>query len=87
VVHGKYLDEMFSLAFMSWNGLSLRKQYHQEVLFNLVEKTKQKYLLSKSTKGNISTSFDLWMFQGAHVIFTLWIKKISGWLVVKTHHY
>jgi predicted translin family RNA/ssDNA-binding protein len=37
----------------------LRKKYYQEVLLNLVEKTKQKYLLPKSTKCNISTSFDL----------------------------
>lgn len=42
-----------------------------------MEKTKQKYVLLKSTKCNISTSFDLWMFQGAHVIFTLVIRKVK----------
>jgi hypothetical protein len=51
-----------------------------------VEKTKQKYFMPKSTKCNISTSFDLWMFQGAHHFYSC-DKKNGGWLVAKTHHY
>jgi hypothetical protein len=44
VVRGKYLDEVFSLAFMSLNGHSFKNFIFQEVLLRLVEKTKQKYV-------------------------------------------
>jgi hypothetical protein len=54
---------------MSLNGHSFKKIIFQEVLLNLVEKTKQKYVLPKLAKWNIATTdFDLWMFQGAHDI-------------------
>jgi hypothetical protein len=46
------------------------KQFSQEILPNLVEKTKQVYVLPKLIDC-ISTvvSFDLWMSKGAHDIF------------------
>jgi hypothetical protein len=52
----------------------LRKQFYQKVLPNLVEKTKQEHVLPKLIKCNIATSsFDLWMSQGVHVIFVFGI--------------
>jgi hypothetical protein len=54
---------------MSLNDHSFKNFIFQEVLLNLLEKTKQKYVLPKLIKGNIATTrFDLWMFQGAHDI-------------------
>jgi hypothetical protein len=68
-VYGKYLDEVFNLVFMSLNDHSFKNFIFQEVLLNLLEKTKQKYVLPKLVKWNIATThFDLWMFQGAHDI-------------------
>ncbi len=44
---GKYLDEVYGLAFMSSSG---KKNIFQKVLPNLVEKTKQWYVLPKYNK-------------------------------------
>jgi hypothetical protein len=53
---------------MSLNDHSF-KNFIFQVLLNLLEKTKQKYVLPKLVKWNIATThFDLWMFQGAHDI-------------------
>jgi hypothetical protein len=54
---------------MSLNGHSFKNFIFQEMLLNLVEKTKQKNVLPKLIKWNIATTcIDLWMFQGAHDI-------------------
>jgi hypothetical protein len=46
-------------------------------LVDLVEKTKQKYILPKLKQCYSATSFDLWMSKGAHDVFTLVISFLS----------
>ncbi len=56
-----------------------RKQFSQEILPNLVEKTKQVYVLPKLIDCiYATTSFDLWMSKGAHDIFALVIKNLGS---------
>jgi hypothetical protein len=43
-------------------------------LVDLVEKTKQKYVLPKLKQCYSATTFDLWMSKGAHDVFTLVIN-------------
>jgi hypothetical protein len=47
-----------------------KTQFSQEIVFNLVEKTKQEYVLPKLI-DSISTTciFNLWMSKGGHDIF------------------
>jgi hypothetical protein len=55
-----------------------RKQFFQEILPNLVEKTKQVYVLPKLTNYiSATTSFDMWMSKGAHDIFALVINLLG----------
>jgi hypothetical protein len=58
-----------------------RKQFSQETLPNLVEKTKEVYVLPKLTNCIFAiTSFDIWMSKGAHDIFVLVINLLgSDW--------
>ncbi len=58
-----------------------RKQFSQEILPNLVEKTKQVYVLPKLIDCICAiTSFDLWMSKGVHDIFALVINFLgSNW--------
>jgi len=58
-----------------------RKQFSHEILPNLVEKTKQVYLLPKLTYCiYATTSFDSWMSKGAHDIFALVMNFLgSNW--------
>jgi hypothetical protein len=42
-----------------------------------VEKTKQVYVLPKLVDYTYTTSFDLWMFKGAHDIFALVINFLG----------
>ncbi len=50
----------------------LKKQFSQEILPTLVEKTKQVYVSQNLTNCIFATtSFDLWMSKGAHDIFAL----------------
>jgi hypothetical protein len=82
-IYGKYLVKTFSLAFMSSSGLSFKKQFYQKVSPNLVKKTKQEHVQPKLIKWNIATSsFDLQMSQGVHVIFVLMIIFLRiGWQI------
>jgi hypothetical protein len=74
---GKYLDEMFDLAFMFSSGLSFKKiTFSRHVAYLGGEK--QEYILPKLAKCNIATSFDVWMFQGAYDIFPLVINILEA---------
>jgi hypothetical protein len=54
------------------------KKNSQEILPNLVEKTKQIYVLPKLTNCIFATTtFDLWMLKGAHDIFTFVINFLG----------
>jgi hypothetical protein len=56
-----------------------KKWFYYEILLNLVEKTKQLYILPKLINCIFATvSFDLWMSKGAHDIFTLLIKILGS---------
>jgi hypothetical protein len=55
-----------------------RKMFSQEVLVDLVEKTKQKYVLPKLKQCYFATSnFDLWMLKGAHDVFAFVISFLN----------
>jgi hypothetical protein len=58
-----------------------RKQFFQDILFNLVEKTKQICVLPKFTNCISTTiSFELWMPKGVHDIFSFIINFLgSNW--------
>ncbi len=52
----------------------MKKKNSQEVLVDLVEKTKQQYVLLKLKQCYFATTFDLWMSKGAHDVFTMVIN-------------
>jgi hypothetical protein len=55
-----------------------KKLFSQEVLVDLVEKTKQKYVLPKLKQCYSTTSsFYLWMSKGAHDVFALMISFLN----------
>ncbi len=55
-----------------------RKMFSQEVLFDLMEKTKEEYVLPKLKKCySTIASFDLWMSKGAHDVFALVISFLN----------
>jgi hypothetical protein len=57
---------------MSLNVVSIPKNFSNDVLLNLVENIKQKYVLPLLKDcTTITRSFDLWMSKGAHDIFAL----------------
>ncbi len=57
---------------------SSRKMFSQEVLVDLVKKTKQEYVLPKLKQGySIIASFDLWISKGAHDVFALVISFLN----------
>jgi hypothetical protein len=58
-----------------------KKLFSREDLVNLVEKTKQEYMLPKLKQCYSTTfSFDLWMSKGAHNVFALVISFLNeGW--------
>jgi hypothetical protein len=58
-----------------------REMFSQETLVDVVDKTKQKYMLPKLKQCYYATiSFDLWMSKGAHDVFALMINFLNeGW--------
>jgi hypothetical protein len=54
-----------------------RKIFSQEVLVDLVEKMKQKYVLPKLKQCYFATSCDLWMSKGTHDVFILVIGFLN----------
>ncbi len=58
-----------------------KKLFSQEALINLVQKTKQEYMLPKLKQCYFAKfSFDLWMSKGAHDVFALVISFLNeGW--------
>jgi hypothetical protein len=54
------------------------KQFFNELLFGLMEKTKQLYVLLALVEcHSVTTSFDLWMSKVGHDIFALVIKILG----------
>jgi hypothetical protein len=55
-----------------------KKLFSQKALVDLVEKMKQKYVLSKLKQCySTTTSFDFWMSKGTHDVFTLLISFLN----------
>jgi hypothetical protein len=55
-----------------------KKYFYSEILINLVKKTKQKYVFPKGANCIFAiANFDLWMFKGAHNIFTLVVNFLG----------
>jgi hypothetical protein len=58
---------------------SSRKIFSQDILFTLVHKTKEDYvILELSQCVSTTTNFDLWMSKGAYDIFALVINFLDG---------
>jgi hypothetical protein len=61
-----------------------KKTFRQKVLLNLVEKTKQTYVLPILTKcvSTTTLSFDLWMSKGVHDVFALIVNFLEkNWML------
>jgi hypothetical protein len=59
-------------------GFPFKKQFSREISLELVEKTKQLYVLPILAKHNSTiTSFDLWLSKGAHDIFVFVINILG----------
>ncbi len=55
-----------------------KKQFSQEIFFELVEKIKQLYVLPILAKHNSTImNFDLWLSKGAHDIFAFVINILG----------
>jgi hypothetical protein len=59
---------------VSKNCFPSKKEFFHELLFGLMEKTKQLYVLPTLTKCHFATSFDLWMSKARHDVFALMIN-------------
>ncbi len=56
-----------------------KRQFSQEILLGLVEKTSQMYVLPTLLECHFATmSFDLWMFKRAYDVFALVINLLGG---------
>ncbi len=56
-----------------------KRQFSQEILLGLVEKTIQQYvLLALANYFSTTTSFDFWMSKGAYDVFALIINFLSN---------
>ncbi len=59
--------QVFIYALLSSSCLPFKKALSQEMLPNLMEKTKQKYVFPMLTYCHYTiTTFDLWMTKGSH---------------------
>jgi hypothetical protein len=59
-------------------SFSSKSSFKKKLLHDLVERTKQDYVLPKLTNYMSTTiSFDLWMAKGAHDIFVLVINLMG----------
>jgi hypothetical protein len=64
--------KIVNFTFMSKAKFPFRKQFSEETLPRLVEKTKQSYVLFALTKCHFATtSFDFWISKGAYDVFAL----------------
>jgi hypothetical protein len=70
IVESQWLNK-FNLHLCPKVVLSFRKQFSREILPQLVEKTKQVYVLPSLADCYFVTSFDLWMSKWAYDIFAL----------------
>ncbi len=66
---------MFSVTIMSLCAITFLKLFSNIVLFKLVEKTKEIYVLPLLNDCSyVIVSFELWMSKGAHDVFALVIN-------------
>ncbi len=73
LVENKWLNK-FSLHLCPRVVLLSMKLFAREILLELVEKTKQLYILPTLAYCYFVTSFDLWMSKGAYNFFALVIN-------------
>jgi hypothetical protein len=66
---------------------SFKKTFNQELLVDLIEKTKQKYVLP-ILRNYVFTSanFALWMFKGMHDVFCISCEFLKIILDAKTYY-
>jgi hypothetical protein len=63
---------------MSHKFVHLENNFSNELLLELMEKTKQLYVLSTLKECHfLTTSFDMWMSKARHDIFTLVINFLG----------
>ncbi len=76
-VESMWLKRLILCLCPKLNFLS-KRQFSQEILLGLVEKTSQQYVLPTLANCSSTTSFDLWMFKGAYDVFALIINFLSS---------
>jgi hypothetical protein len=75
----KHVVETFHFAFMSKINFFSKRQFPQEILLGLVEKTSQEYVfLALEDCFLATTNFDLWMSKGACDVFALVINFLNN---------
>jgi hypothetical protein len=63
---------MVNFTFLSKTNFLSKRQFSQETLARLVEKTKQSYVLLALAKCHFATtSFDFWISKGTYSVFAL----------------
>jgi hypothetical protein len=79
MVKAIFFTIVFHIVFLS------RKTFSQEILLDLVQKTKDVYVFTRTFSSMSTTaSFDLWMSKGAYDIFTLVINFLDeNWQLKK----
>jgi hypothetical protein len=75
---GKHVAKTLSFAFVSKLNYPSKRQFSQEILLDLVEKTSQQYVLALANCFSTPTSFDLWICKGAYDVFTLAINFLNN---------
>ncbi len=70
---------MFNFTFVSKLNYPSKKQFSQEILPELVEKTSRQYvLLALANHFSTTASFDLWISKGVYDFFALVINFLSN---------
>jgi hypothetical protein len=76
---GKHVAKMFNFTFVSKLNYPSKKQFSQEILPELVEKTSRQYvLLALANHFSTTASFDLWISKGVYDFFALVINFLSN---------
>jgi hypothetical protein len=78
-VCGKYVVKRLIFHLFPKLNFPSRRQFSQDILLGLMEKTNELYIVSALVKCHSTiVSFDLWMFKGAYDVFALVINFQSN---------
>jgi len=79
LICGKYVAQMFNFLSLSKLNFLSKRQFSQDILLGLVEKTNQLYVILALVECHFATAnFDLWMFKGTYDVFALVINFLNN---------